>query len=125
MKIGIFGTKSEALYLYKSVKNTSCDNIEYFIDNDFRVVGENIDDIPVISFDKLLQLYPEKIDAVIIAVRGTHSRLSIMNQLLEAGVFNVGIFKFSAHDFGKEITILSDRKSEFIVWLNQIKKPVF
>ena len=47
-----------------------------------------------------------------------------MNQLLEAGVFNVGIFKFSAHDFGKEITILSDRKSEFIVWLNQIKKPV-
>lgn len=124
LKIGLFGTKSEALYLYKNVKNTSCENIYYFIDNDSGVVGKKIDDIPIISFDELLQLYPEKIDTVIIAVRGTYSRLSIMNQLFEAGIYNVGIFKFSAHDFGKEIIISSDGSSEFIVWLNQIKKPV-
>lgn len=78
----------------------------------------------IISLLQLKNLYSKEIDAVIVAVRGTHSRLSIIQQLRKAGIKRTGIFKFSAHDFGKKVGIDEDGNSEYVVWLDKVSKPV-
>lgn len=52
----------------------------------------------VISFSQLIDQYGKEINAVIIAVRGTHSRLENIQQLKDKGTERIGIFVFSAHD---------------------------
>lgn len=124
MKLAIFGAKSEAKYLVEQIQKNIELDIKYFVDNNIDLQNRLINNIKVISCSELKKLYGREIDAVIVAVRGTHSRLCIIQQLREAGIEKVGIFKFSAHDFGKDIMIDCDGNSEYVIWLDQIDKPI-
>lgn len=56
-------------------------------------------------------------------MRGTHSRLDIIQQLKKINK-KIGIFKFSAHDFKKNVIIDRHCNSKYIIWLDQMQKPV-
>lgn len=128
MNLAVWGTKSEAVYLGEQIEENVLLNLKYFIDNNKKNWGTTIlcggGQKEIHSFSYLVDQYKKDIDAIIIAVRGTHSRLSIIQQLEMAGIEHIGIFKFSAHDFGKKIKMDEKGNSEYIVWLNKSSKPV-
>lgn len=124
MIIGIFGTKSEAIYLSKQLVKSKNVFVKCFIDNNSKLWGNMLDGKPVISFCQMKEQYEKEIDAIIVAVRGMHSRLCIIQQLRKNGIEKVGIFKFSAHDFQKRIKVDNEGNSEYIVWLDKIDRPV-
>ena len=81
MKLAIFGTKDEAVYLMRQIElNNICD-ILVFVDNDKNKQGKYIGKYPIVSFEKLESLYGKDVDTIIIAARGSYSRLSILHQL--------------------------------------------
>ncbi len=118
MNLAIWGTKSEAVYLAEQIKKYSEFNIVCFIDSKImeNYRGEVIHPSQISEKDKI-------IDAVIVAVRGTHSRLDIIQQLKKINK-KIGIFKFSAHDFKKNVIIDRHCNSKYIIWLDQMQKPV-
>lgn len=120
MNFAVFGTKKEALYLAEEIKKHSLGRIEAFVDNDYTKQNTIINKITVISVEQLQEVYGIKIDAVIVAVRGSNSRLAILNQLKGKNILDVGLFKFSYCDYKKEIENLDD----CIVWTNKISKPI-
>ncbi len=124
MDIAIFGSKSEAVYLKNQLERSAEHSVVFFTDNNRKLWEHEVAGKKVISPAQMIQFYKNEIDAVIVAVRGTHSRLCIIQQLKEAGIEKVGVFKFSAHDFNKDITIDHDGNSEYVVWLDQIHKPI-
>lgn len=113
MNIAIFGTKREAIYLYNQIKENNLGKIIIFIDNDKSKCGQLIDGIEIISYDKF-QENSEIIDAVIIAMRGSNSRLEVMNQL-ECCRVKKGFFLFSYFDYKKKVSNIDDA----IFWLNE------
>ncbi len=122
MNLAIWGTKSEAVYLAKQISKNSGYNI-CFIDNN--KVKANLEKYGggVIYPHQILDM-DKKLDAVIVAVRGTQSRLDIIRQLREMKIKRIGVFRFSAHDYNKNICMDKQGNSEYIIWLDQIHKPV-
>lgn len=124
MKIAIFGTKSEAIYLKNYLEKSNEHSVCFFVDNNCELWGYEVAEKKVISPDQMILSYKKEMDAIVVAVRGTHSRLCIIQQLKDAGIEKIGVFKFSAHDFGKDIVIDFEGNSEYIIWLDQIDKPI-
>ncbi len=82
MDIAIWGTKKEAIYLKQQLCNCSKYSVKFFLDNDIEKHNEYFDGIICRSLESMLQL-GINIDAVLICVRGTQSRISIYKQLRE------------------------------------------
>lgn len=120
MKLAIFGTKKEALYLMKQILfNGMCDLIA-FVDNDINKQGKSIEGYPVISCQELVKKYGEEVDTVIIAVRGAYSRLSILHQLKNKGINKIGFFRVSYSDYKKKIIDIEDA----IIWIEKTNLPI-
>lgn len=124
MNIAIFGTKSEALYLANQLAYNTFNKVKYFVDNNSTLWEKIIEKIPVISCEKLAEKYGTEVDAVIVSARGTYSRLSIIHQLRKAKINSIGMFKFSAHDYQKDIDMDIQGNSKYVVWINRFNKPI-
>lgn len=119
MRIGIFGTKQEAGYLAKCIKQSNIHKMMFFIDNDKNKQGTLIDEINVISAEQFKHSYRNETDAVVIAMRGSFSRLTTIYQLKELQAKRIGVFLFSYSDCNREINDFE----RAIVWLDTLDKP--
>lgn len=124
MRIAVFGAKAEAVYLMDQIEQNSFLTGVCFVDNNSQLWGTHLHSKKVVSFSQLINYYPENIDAVIVAVRGSHSRASIIYQLLEKGISKIGLFKFSYYDYQKKVFFNEIYESDSVVWLDKINKPV-
>lgn len=124
MRIGVFGAKAEAIYLMDQIEQNDSVTGVCFIDNNSQLWNMELHSKRIIPFTELVNNYSDTIDAIIVAVRGTHSRLSIVYQLMESGIKKIGLFKFSFYDFQKTIHFDKSGRSDSIVWLDQIDRPI-
>jgi len=126
MSIAIFGVNPQAIYLKNELNKCENSNIkaEYFVDNNKALWGTAPENIPVISAEQLKELYPNKIDAVLISARGTHSRISIIHQLKNMGILNAALVKPSVYDYSKAFTINGNINDDEIIWINKTDKPL-
>lgn len=125
MNIAIWGTKKEALYLQKKIECDQQNEVVCFVDNDKEQQGKCIENKPVYSFKQLREMYPVQVDGVILALRNGYSIASIIKQLQNAGIKNVGLMKPSAFDYKEEIK-LNDISGQ-ILWMDTdtLTKPLF
>lgn len=119
MKYTIFGTKKEALYLASELKKRNLGELQVFIDNDRNKQGTVLDGINVVSLEQFKSEYRDMDSNIIIAIRGSYSRLAVLDQLERNGIQNIGVFKFSYCDYGKAINNLD----ESVIWLNELNVP--
>ena len=123
MKIAIWGTKKEAIYLYNQIKSDGKNRVVCFVDNNKNICDPLIDNKPIYSIDKLKKMYPDQIDTVILALRNGYSIACILKQLKQINIKNIGLLKPSTYDFNEEITL--SRNSKQIMWLDMLSKQLF
>ena len=119
MEYAIFGTKKEAKYLFEEIRDNQLGTVVAFLDNSVDRQGEFIDGISIISLEKFINLYGVESVMVLVAARGSYSRLSIINQLKTNNVENIGVFKFSYCDYKQKICDVR----EAIIDISSIDKP--
>ena len=120
MKIAIWGTKKEAIYLFNNIDKNN--KVICFIDNNTNKQGRYINGLRVYSLAELQLLYPNDVDVVILALRNGYSIMEIIEQLKRADIKNVGIMKPSAYDFNERVNLATN--SNQILWLNILNKPL-
>lgn len=103
MNVAIFGTKREAKYLSKEIIKGNLANIIVYIDNDVNKQNTKIGETNVVSLSEYKNRYSEQTDLVILAIRGSYSRIAVLNQLANNGIHNVAVFKFSYSDYERNI----------------------
>lgn len=124
MNIAIWGTKNEAVYLAEQLKQENRFQVKAFIDGDSAKQGKMISGLEIMKPDRLV-CEDSEIDAVIIAVRGTYSRQSILHQIEELQLRQkTGIFKLSYYDYHKKIVLDQNGESTGIIWFDICRKAV-
>ena len=122
MKIAIWGTKKEAVYLYHQIKSNKENHVVCFVDNDKSVCNSLIDNKPVYSIDNLKKLYPVQVDTIILALRNGYSIACILKQLKSNDINKIGLLKPLVYDYNEEICL--EGQNAHIIWLDVLRKPI-
>lgn len=117
MRIAIWGTGKAGQYIKRHSENKKEIDVQYFIDNDITKQNTYIDGMLVISVERLKELYLNEIDAVFIGVIDMGSVTSIILQLKNLGINQVGFLQ-SGNFFRDTL----DWKQ--ILWSHHETKPI-
>lgn len=85
-----------------------------FVDNNVKSQGMSVNDIPVISFEKLLLKDDIAEMTALIAVKNSRNIFQIMEQLEQLGIKNIGVVK--ARVVVSKVMIELQEESEEIIW---------
>lgn len=122
MKIAIWGTKKEAIYLYNQIKSDGKNRVVCFVDNNKNICDPLIDNKPIYSIDKLKKMYPDQIDTVILALRNGYSIACILKQLKYSNIKNIGLLKPLAYDYNEKICL--EENNAHVIWTNMLRMPI-
>lgn len=93
--IAIWGCK-DGEHLHQQILEKATDKFSVccFCDNDNIYNDKIINNVPVVTFDKLVELFANGIiDKVVVTVKRAYSRVSIINQLKNAGIDEIVLIK--------------------------------
>lgn len=122
MKIAIWGTKKEAIYLYNQIKSDGKNRVVCFVDNNKNVCEPLIDNKPIYSIDKLKKMYPDQVDTVILALRNGYSIACILKQLKSGNIKNIGLLKPLVYDYNEKICL--EKNNVHVIWIDMLRMPI-
>ena len=122
MKIAIWGTKKEAVYLYHQIKSNKENHVVCFVDNDKSVCNSLIDNKPVYSIDNLKKLYPVQVDTIILALRNGYSIACILKQLKSNDINKIGLLKPLVYDYNEKICL--EKNNVHVIWIDMLRMPI-
>lgn len=117
MNVAIFGTKNEAIYLYKILRNKAEHRVVCFIDNNHEKQGHIIEGLEIRGYTEVAS--DDSIDTILVAIRSQIGRLEILKQISQSNK-KKGVLKLSS--FESESVI--DRIEDAIFWITSTDKPV-
>lgn len=130
MQIAIWGVR-DAGHIKEQLELKEKNNfrVDYFVDNDTTKWGMRIDDTLILSPQELKEKYQQgEIEAVLVCVRNVYNRWFITEQVKTLGIKKIGLVKPSVMtykwDLEVEINSQNELLSRYIVWLDEIKKPL-